>query len=40
MGLLKNILNFINLTELLYPKTSLLCCKEIVLLNLYYLHVN
>ena len=36
MALLRNKLNFINLTQLLFPKTSLLCYKEIVLLNKFY----
>ena len=34
MALLRNKLNFINL--MLFSKTSLLCYKEIVLLNVYY----
>lgn len=36
MALLRNKLNFINLMQLLFSKTSLLCYKEIVLLNVYY----
>ena len=38
MALLRNKLNFINLVQLLFPKTILLCCMEIFVLNVYYYH--